>query len=203
MEKFILGTKIGMTQIFNDAEEVVPVTLIEAGPIQVTQVMTELVHGYSAVQVGFAEKTKNIAKPQKGHLKGLKTYEYSREFRLDKETELKRGDMIEASIFEIGDQVSVTGISKGKGYQGSVKRHGFSGGPATHGHRHVLRQQGGTGGRFPQHTRKGVKMPGRMGSDQITQKGLKIAFIDTDNGIIGVNGSIPGRNGSLVKVVSR
>lgn len=196
--KFILGKKLGMSQVFDKAGKVIPVTLVQAGPCVVTQVKTQDKDDYTAVQIGFGKK-RQVSKPLTGHLKDLETFRYLREFRLDKTGDFKRGDEIKADIFKEGDNVSFMGTSKGKGFQGVVKRHNFKGGPASHGHRHVLRRPGSIGGAYPQHVRKGVRMAGRMGADRITIKASPVVSVDTDKGIIAIKGPVPGvRNGLLV-----
>ncbi|OHB20406.1 MAG: 50S ribosomal protein L3 [Parcubacteria group bacterium RIFCSPHIGHO2_01_FULL_47_10b] len=202
--KFLLGTKIGMTQIFSPKEEVIPVTLIQAGPVQVTQVRTTEKDGYQAIQVGFQETKKTIHKAKQGHLKDLKPYAKLREFRVPVNATapaVKRGDMLDVSVFTVGDYIEVIGISKGKGFQGPVKRHGFAGGPRSHGHRYALRQLGSTGHRFPQHTQKGKRMAGRMGSDQVTIKNLEVVLVEPTQHVIGVRGAVPGPIGAMIKLV--
>ena len=205
--KFILGTKIGMTQVFEEDGKVVPVTVVEVGPNVVIQVRTKEKDGYEAVQVGTGtKKAKNINKPQKGHLKNLGTFKYLKEVKTIKssdEQEFKIGDKVDASVFEIGDKVKVTGISKGKGFQGVMKRHGFSGMPHSHGHHHVARHAGSIGQRFPQHTLKGMRMAGRMGHDQVTTRGLKIVRVDIENGLLAIKGAVPGNRGQLLIIQSQ
>jgi len=201
--KFILGKKLGMTQIFNKQGQVVPVTLIEAGPCPVVQVRTKEKDGYSAVQIGFEEiKDKKVKKPQKGHFKKANLengFRYLREFPSG---DLKIGDKINVSIFQEGEIVKVSGISKGKGFQGVVKRHGFSGFPASHGTKHGLRAPGSIGSSFPERVWKGRKMAGRMGSDRITTAGLKIVQIDKENNILAIKGAISGKKGTLLEIVT-
>ena len=177
--KFILGKKIGMTQIFNKGGQVIPVTLIEAGPCQVVQIKTKEKDGYQAVQIGFA-----------GHL---------REF---KAKDLKIGQQIDASIFQEGEIVKIAGISKGKGFQGVVKRHGFSGFPASHGTKHGLRAPGSIGSSFPERVWKGKKMAGRMGAERVMVQGLKIVQVDKENNLLAIKGAIPGRKGTLLEIVT-
>ncbi|MEK7507250.1 MAG: 50S ribosomal protein L3 [Patescibacteria group bacterium] len=186
MAKFILGRKIGMTRVFQEDGIVVPVTLIAAGPVTVTQIRQRDKNGYEAVQVGFG-KAKKLNK-------GIK------EFRMPAEG-LKRGDVLDVSVFEAGDVVKVSGLSKGKGFQGVVKRHGFAGMPASHGHHHVLRHGGSIGQRFPQHTLKGMRMAGRMGGERVTTRGLKVISVDKENNLLAVKGAVPGRRGTLLEVV--
>ncbi len=201
--KFILGTKEKMTQVFDKEGLVYPVTVIQAGPVVVTQIKDEEKDDYSAVQVAFGEKKeKNINKPLKGHFKDLGNFRYSKEFRLGKDAgEYKVGDKIDLSIFEVGDEVTVSSISKGKGFQGVVKRHGFHGGRRSHGQKHSEREPGSIGATGPQRVFKGTKMGGRMGSDRVTIKGLKIAQIDKESNQILVKGAIAGRKGTLVEIV--
>jgi len=197
--KFILGKKIGMSQVFSEDRKVTPVTLIEAGPCVVTQVKTEEKDGYQAVQVGFGER-KKINRPLMGHLKDLGKFRYLREIRNVKE-DMKIGDKIDAGVFEEGDKIKVVGISKGKGFQGVMKRHGFHGSPATHGHKHDHRAPGSIGSAFPEHVLKGKKMAGRMGGDRVTVKGLKVVKVDKENNLLAVKGAVPGKRGALVEVV--
>ena len=204
--KFILGIKKNMTQIFEENGAVRPVTIIEAGPVVVTQKKDKQKDGYDAVQIGYGEKkVKNINKAMKGHLKNLGNFRHLREFRMDKNSELdfNVGDKIEISFFEGIKSVNVSSISKGKGFQGVVKRHGFHGGPRTHGRKHSEREAGsiGTGGK--EKVLKGTRMAGRMGGDKITVKNLKIIKINKDTNEIFVNGAVPGRRGTLVEIVSK
>ncbi len=196
---YILARKIGMTQIFQDDGKVIPLTMLEAGPITVTQIKDKEKNGYEAVQVGFGNK-RRLSKAQKGHTKGLSDVSYLREFKFDEN--LKRGDVIDVSVFELGQKVKVSTISKGRGFQGAVKRHGFHGMPASHGHHHVLRHVGSIGQRFPQHTLRGTRMAGRMGGVRVTTRGLKVVMIDKTKNLIGLKGAVPGRRGSLVEIVS-
>ncbi|OHA63140.1 MAG: 50S ribosomal protein L3 [Candidatus Wildermuthbacteria bacterium RIFCSPHIGHO2_01_FULL_45_20] len=193
--KAILGKKIGMTQIYREGS-VVPVTLVQAGPCKVLQIKTKEKDGYSAVQLGFEEITKKhlIGKSQKG-----KEMRHIKEFREGAE-DLALGNMVDVTIFSEGDTVKVSGISKGKGFQGGVKRHGFSGRNATHGVKHEERTIGSTGSRFPQHVIKGRRMPGRMGADRISVKNLQIAKIDQENHILAIRGAVPGRKGTLLEI---
>jgi len=196
--KFILGKKIEMTQVFRDDGTVVPVTLIQAGPCVITQIRTETKDGYSAVQIGYGKK-RSINKPLTGHLKDLDNFRYMREFKVS-DPEYKRGDKIDVSIFEFGDKVDVTGISKGQGFQGVVKRHGFAGSPASHGHKDQLRMPGSIGATGPAHVFKGTKMGGRMGGTQVTVKNLVIEKIDPKNNVLAIKVAIPGARNSLVMI---
>lgn len=199
--KFILAKKDKTTQIFAENGEVIPVTVLEAGPVTVTQIKEKTKDGYNAVQVGFGEKRENlISKPERGHMKGLGNFAYLKEFRLTKDTELKVGDKIDASVFALGDKVDVSSISKGKGFQGVVKRHGFHGGPRTHGQKHSEREAGSIGGGLRNRVPKGMRMAGRMGGDRVTTRHLEVVQIDQANNTILVKGAVPGKRGALVEV---
>jgi large subunit ribosomal protein L3 len=205
--KYILGTKIGMTQIFTAEGSVVPVTLIQATPSVVIQIKTKEKDGYGAMQVGFGErKVKNIKKPQKGHFKELGNFRYVREFRVLQTTNYKlpvRGEKIDVSVFSEGDSVKVSGISKAKGFQGVVKRHGFHGAPATHGTKHAHREPGsigGGGGRAGGRVVKGMRMAGRMGGERVTIRNLRVVKVDSENSILAIRGAIPGRRGTLLEI---
>ncbi|XKT75233.1 MAG: 50S ribosomal protein L3 [Patescibacteria group bacterium UBA2103] len=205
--KFILGTKEGMTQVFDESGRVFPATVISAGPVSVTQVKTGETDGYAAVQVAFKDqKESRLNKALLGHFKKANVAPKSevREFRVD-ETELKAGDTIDASVFEKGDVVTVRGISKGKGFQGVVKRYNFRGGPRSHGQKHTERSPGSIGGGAGDGGRvaKGRKMPGRMGSDMITVKNLEIVAVDAENNTLMVKGAVPGRKGTLIEVIAK
>lgn len=197
MSKFILGTKIGMTQMFKEDGAVVPVTIFKIEPNTVVQVKTTDKDGYQAVQVGVGSK-KKLTKPAKGHRKDLGNFAVLKEFR--SEQEFNVGDKLDISLFAEGEMVKVTGVSKGKGFQGVVKRHGFRGMPASHGAHSVLRHAGSIGQRFPQHTLKGMRMAGRMGGVQKTIRGLKIMKIDAENGVMAIKGAVPGNKSSLVTI---
>ncbi len=203
MLKGLIGKKIGMTQIFDEEGNAVPITLIEAGPCYVTQVRTPQSEAYSAVQLGFGEsKPARLSGGQLGHLKnaGAPPLRYLREFRV-KDTELKVGDKVTAGVFEVGEYVDVIGTSKGKGFAGAMKRHGFAGGPITHGQSDRQRSVGsvgatsGTGRIF-----KGKKMPGRMGNERVTVQNLKVALVDADRNLIGIRGAVPGSKGGVVMI---
>ena len=203
MKKGILATKVGMTQIFNEAGELVPVTVLQAGPCAVTQVKTVDNDGYDAVQVGFVDKrNKLVNKPQKGHFEkaGVSYKRYVREFRFENAAEYKLADEIKADIFAVGDRVDATAISKGKGFQGAIKRHGQSRGPMAHGskyHRHA-----GSNGACsdPSRVFKGKRMAGHMGSVQVTVQNLDVVRVDVENNVILVKGAVPGPKKSLVTV---
>jgi len=195
--KFILGQKIGMSQIFNEKGNVMPVTLIEAGPCIVTQVKTKEKDVYTAIQIGFKKlKEKKIKKPQK-----QKPFKYLREFRGNIDiSKYKVGDNIDVSIFKEENKVSVSGISKGKGFAGVVKRWGFHGRPRTRGTKHEERGPGSIGAATPSRVIKGIKMAGRMGGERVTVKNLKIVKIDKENNLLAVKGAVPGRRGTLMEI---
>lgn len=187
-----------MSQTFSEDGKMVPVTVVLAAPMRVTQVKTVEKDGYEAVQLG-SGKSKKISKPLKGHLKELGNLRDLIEWR--GQTELVVGETVDVSSFNIGDVVKVSGISKGKGFQGAVKRHGFRGMPASHGHKHVTRHVGSIGQRFPQHTLKGLRMAGRMGGERISVRGLKVVHIDKDQHLLLVKGAVPGRKGTLLEIL--
>jgi len=204
MSKFILGRKLDMTQVYNEDGAVIPVTVVEILPNIVTQVKTKEKDGYEAVQVGTGVK-KKLNKAQRGHYKDLGSFKFVKEFRTltMNDQELKVGDTLDLASFAPGDKVKVTGFSKGKGFAGGMKRHGFHGMPMGHGHKHVTRHIGSIGQRFPQHTLKGKKMAGRMGSDQVTVRGVKIVHVDLENGLLALSGSVPGNKGGLLQIITR
>ena len=197
----MLAKKLGMTQIFREDGHVLPVTVLEAEPNKVIQVKTVSKDGYQALQVG-AFKAKKLSKPLQGHMKDLGFYKHLREFKEMKigDKELVRGDEIDISTFKQGDKVKITGISKGKGFAGAIKRHGFKGMPASHGHSHVQRRVGSIGQRFPQHTLKGMRGPGRTGAAKSTIRGLSVVSVDKNNNTMVVKGAVPGNKGGLVIV---
>ena len=197
MSKFIIGTKIGMTQMFKEDGTVVPVTLVKIEPNIVVQVKTKENDGYQAIQIGTGSK-KKLTKPEKGHRKSLGNFAILKEFKTA--DEFKVGDTIDISTFIEGESVKVSGISKGKGFQGVVKRHGFHGMPASHGAHSVLRHAGSIGQRFPQHTLKGMRMAGRMGGVNKSVRGLKIVKVDAENGMLAITGAVPGNNGGIVEI---
>lgn len=194
-----------MTEFFGEDGAVVPVTILSAGPVTVTRVFSKEKDGYNSIQVGFGtQKKERISKGSAGAMKGA-FYKTLKEFRLkpiDKVT-AKEGDVIDVSSFAPGDMLQVSSVSKGKGFQGVVKRHGFHGGPRTHGQKHSEREPGSIGGGLRTHVPKGMRMAGRMGSDRITQKNLKVVSVDKENNIMLVKGAIAGKRGSLVEIVSR
>ena len=201
MKEAILATKVGMTQIFNDEGVLTPVTVLQAGPCVVTQVKTVENDGYKAVQVGFVDKReKLVSKPVKGHFDkaGVSYKRFVREFRFENAEEYSVKDEIKADIFAAGDKIDATAISKGKGFQGAIKRHGQSRGPMAHGskfHRH----QGSNGAcSDPSKVFKGKGMPGHMGSKRITIQNLEVVRIDAENNLILVKGAVPGPKKALV-----
>ena len=203
MKKAILATKVGMTQIFNEDGVLIPVTVLQAGPCVVTQVKTEENDGYSAVQVGYADKRENLVnKPMKGHFEkaGVSCKRFVKEFKLDNAAEYVLGQEIKVDVFEAGDHIDATAISKGKGYQGAIKRHGQSRGPMAHGskyHRHA----GSNGAASdPSKVFKGKKMPGQMGNKQITIQNLEVVRVDAENNLLLVKGAVPGPKKSLVTI---
>ena len=203
MKKAILTKKIGMTQIFNEDGVLTPVTVLEAGPCVVTQVKTVENDGYSAVQVGFVDKKeKNVNKPMKGHFAkaGVACKRYVKELKLDNAEEYNLADEIKAEVFEAGDKIDATAISKGKGFQGAIKRHGQSRGPMAHGskyHRHA-----GSNGACssPSKVFKGKKMPGHMGAKKITIQNLEVVRVMADENVILVKGAVPGPKKCLVTI---
>ncbi len=195
---FILGKKLKMSQIWKD-DKVIPVTLIQAGPVTVTQVRTSAQDRYEAIQVGFDPTKKKINKPLAGHLKNLGNFRHLKEFRVQN-VEYKVGDVLDAGQFREGDKVKVSGITKGKGFQGVVKRHGFHGGPQTHGQKDRLRAPGSIGATAPQRVMLGRKMAGRMGGGRATIKNLVVVGIYKEKNILMLRGALPGNRGSLVEI---
>ncbi len=211
--KFILGTKKYMTQIYTEDGLVVPGTVITAGPAVVTQIKTKKTDGYDAVQIGYgSKKASRLSQAIRGHLKDVMagqgqtdtTFRYLKEFRLDPKAieEMKVGDVIDLSKFSSGDIVVVSGISKGKGFQGVVKRYGFAGGPRSHGQKHSEREPGSIGSTGPQRVFKGTRMAGRMGGDRVSVKKLKVFQVNKDNNELFVRGAVPGKPGTLLEVRS-
>ena len=203
MFKGLIGKKIGMTQIFDENGAAHPVTLIEAGPCFVTQIRTAQKEGYSAVQLGYEEvKPKRLAGGELGHLKrnNLPPLKYLREFRA-KEVQVAEGDKVDVNLFAVGEKVDVSGISKGKGFAGGVKRYHFRGGPKTHGQSDRLRAPGSRSSTTtPGRVFKGARGAGHMGSDAVTAQNLKVVLVDAERNVIGVNGSVPGARGGLVLI---
>lgn len=204
MKKGIIGKKIGMTQIFDEKGKVIPVTVIEAGPCVVTQKKTAENDGYEAVQVGFGDqKPQRLSKPLKGHFDkgGVAPKKTLRELRLEDISELNVGDLIKADIFEAGEHVDVTGVSKGKGYAGVIKRWNFHRLKETHGTGPVARH-GGSNGPIsdPSRVFKGVKMAGHLGAETVTVQNLVVAKVDAENNLIAVKSAVPGPNGGIVTI---
>ncbi len=199
--KFILGRKESMFSFVGSDGRATAATLLSVGPVVVTQVKSKDTEGYTAVQVGFGtRKPKNISKAVQGHTKDLGNFAEIREFRVDDTSAWKKGDTIDASLFTEGDIVTISGISKGKGFQGVVKRHNFAGGRRSHGQKHSEREPGSIGSTGQQKISKGRRMGGRMGSDRITVKGLRVLGVDTTNGKILVSGCVPGHRGTLLEI---
>lgn len=201
MSPGILGKKIGMTQVFTAEGQVVPVTLVKAGPCIVTQRKTPAADGYDAVQLGLVEYAKKPTKPAAGHLKksGAEGVKFMREFRLEAgDGDLKTGDRVLAEEFKPSELVDVVGLSKGRGFAGLVKRHHFRGGPSTHGSM-FHRAAGSIGASsFPSRVFPGMKMAGRMGNSQVTVRNLEVVSVDAEDSVIAVKGAIPGPNGGYV-----
>ena len=200
--RFILGKKVGMTSIYSEDGQQFPATVIEAGPCYVSQVKTDENDGYNAVQIGYVFD-KKANKPKVNHYKknNCDPMRYSKEFRIEKNEEFKLGEKIDLNIFSLGEFVSVTGISKGKGFAGVMKRHGFGGGRASHGKNSVMRKPGSVGaGADPSRIWKGKKMPGRYGGDQVTVKNLEVIKIDIENNLLFIKGAVPGSNNNLVSI---
>lgn len=200
--KFLIARKQSMTQVFDDSGRVHPATILSVEPLAVTQVKTSAKDGYEAVQVGFGtRKEKNINKAQRGHAKGTGNFAGFREMRGNAEGDLATvGAKIDAGALAAGDEITISAVSKGKGFQGVVKRHGFHGGPRSHGQKHSEREPGSIGSTGPQRVFKGVKMAGRMGSDKVTLRGVKVLQVDAERNIVLVHGSVPGRRGTLVEL---
>ena len=200
----ILGKKVGMTQLFDENGNVVPVTIIEAGPCYVTQVKTVEIDGYHAVQLGFEETPeRKLTNGQRGHLQksGAPLLRRLREIRSSEPSPHALGDVIKADIFQEGDVVDVVGVSKGRGFAGAVKRHGFAGGPKTHGQSDRHRATGSRGaGTTPGHTFPGTRAPGHMGDERVTVQNLKVALVDPERNLLAIRGAVPGPRSGLVLV---
>ena len=203
MAKGILGKKIGMTQIFEADGKMIPVTVVEAGPCLVIQNKTEETDGYNAVQLGFGElKEKHTSKPMKGHFDkaGITPVKFVRELRLSAPSEYTVGQKISADIFTAGELIDATGISRGKGFAGTIKRHNFHRQRKTHGGKGNTRKPGSIGSMYPQHIFKGTRMSGQMGHEQVSVKNLKIALVDLELNVIGVTGAVPGPRKGIVYI---
>ncbi|OIP79467.1 MAG: 50S ribosomal protein L3 [Parcubacteria group bacterium CG08_land_8_20_14_0_20_48_21] len=202
--KMLIGTKLRMTQIYSQEGKVVPVTIVKADPCTIVQVKTEPTDGYNAVQLGYGAK-KYATKPMAGHTKGKGPYRLLREFRVEDVgtlSSLKIGDALTIAQFTEGDMLVVAGISKGKGFQGVVRRHGFAGQRATHGNKDQLRMPGSIGSTDPQRVFKGMRMAGHMGADRVTVHNLKVAKVDTQLNELYIAGAIPGSRNSIILVTA-
>ena len=198
-----------MSQVWKD-EKAIPVTLIQAGPVVITQLRSKEKDKYEAVQVGFDATRKKVNKPLAGHLKNLGNFRYLREFRLDKNDsakdlpagrqEYKVGDILDVSQFNEGDKVKISGLDRGRGFQGVVKRHGFSGGPKSHGQKDRHRAPGSIGATAPQRVIPGRRMAGRMGKERKTISNLKVVSVDKENNILAVKGAVPGMTGAILEI---
>ena len=205
MKKGLIGKKIGMTQIFNEEGKEIPVTVIEAGPCVVSQVKTEETDGYNSIQLGFgAIKESKVNKPERGHFTkaNIAPARYLREFRVDSIEDVKVGDELKADIFMAGDKIDIQGTSKGKGFQGVIKRHGQHRGPMGHGSMYHRRPGSMGSTSTPGRVFKGKKLPGHMGAETVTIQNLEVIKVDLDKNIILVKGSVPGAKGSILKIKS-
>lgn len=202
--RFLIGKKMNMTEVFGEDGKVYPATVLTVPKLIVTQIKTSKKDGYSAIQIGFGEKKESRAnKATKGHTKDVGIFEGFKEVRTtEDEATLKRGDAIDIAAFQPGEKVVVSAISKGKGFQGTVKRHGFKGGSRTHGQKHSEREPGaiGGGGRSGARVVKGMRMAGRMGSDRISVKNLFVLKLDPEKREVYISGAVPGRRGTLVEI---
>jgi len=202
--KFILAKKLNMSQIFDEKGKVIPVTILETGPVKIIQIKTKEKDGYAAIQIGFGKK-KNISKPLKGHLKNIDNFRWLKEFRVNEDKNIegyKVGDEIKVDVLNEGETVNIRGLSRGKGFQGVVKRHGFHGKDATHGVKHAHRQPGSIGATTPQHVIKGKKMAGRTGGENITVKKVKVIKVEPQKNLLYLKGAIPGKRGTLIEISS-
>lgn len=199
--KLIIGQKLGMTQVYNEAGRIVPVTLIETALGKVTAI-NKVAGEAGVVRIGFVSKLKKARKSKEQRAKKQGEILRERKSKGKEDEQLKVGDIIDLNIFKVGEKVKVTGVSKGKGFQGVVKRWGFKGGPASHGHKHNLRAPGSIGGGYPEKVLKGLKMAGKMGNARITQKGLRIINLDPQKNLLAVKGAVPGKCGALLEVKS-
>jgi large subunit ribosomal protein L3 len=196
----ILGRKIGMTQLFDERGEVHGVTVVEAGPCTIVQVKSAATDGYDAVQVGFGS-VKRVNAPMKGHLKGLGEFRHLREMRVEDPAQWKQGQKVGAELFAAGDHVDVTGVSKGRGFAGGMRRWGFRGGPRTHGQSDRARAPGSIGpGNSPGHVVKGLHMAGHMGDERVTVKNLKVIESDPAKGLLFIEGAVPGGKNGLLRI---
>ena len=203
MKKGLIGKKVGMTQIFDEAGKVIPVTAIEAGPCVVAQVKTEETDGYTAIQLGFGDvKESKLNRPEKGHFSKVNVTPntHLREFRVDSVEEVKVGDELKADVFAAGDKIDIQGTSKGKGFQGVIKRHGQSRGPMGHGSMYHRRPGSMGPTSTPGRVFKGKKLPGHMGVQTVTIQNLEVVKVDLDKNVILVKGSVPGAKGAILKL---
>jgi len=206
--KIIYGKKLGMSRIFTEDGDSLPVTVVQAGPCQIIQIKTMDKDGYAALKVGFEEVRKNrVNKPDSGVFEkaGVGPHRYLREIRLEADTEdLKVGDHIKVDIFREGEIIKVSGISKGLGFQGTVRRHGFHGGPKTHGQSDRLRAPGSIGqSSYPSRVLKGTRMAGRTGNCKVTVRNLKVAKVDAENNLLCILGAVPGKRNSFIKITGK
>ena len=202
--KGILGTKLGMTQIYNENGRILPVTVVQAGPCYVVQKKTRESDGYNAIQVGFGEiREAQANKPEKGHFNKaeIKPLRYLREFRVDNVDEYNVGQEIKAELFEQGEQIDVTGTSKGKGFAGTIKKYNFQRGPMGHGSK-SHRRVGSAGAKGPARVFKGTKRPGRMGAERVTVQNLEVVKVDNERNLLIIRGAVPGPKGSLLVIRS-
>jgi large subunit ribosomal protein L3 len=198
----LIGRKKGMTRVFAESGEAIGVTVIEAGPCQVVQVKSREKDGYDALQIGYGEQRKKlVSKPLQGHCGDLPPARYLREIRLSEPAEHQRGERLTVEMFKIGDRVDVSGVSKGLGFQGGVRRHGFRGGSKTHGQSDRLRAPGSVGSSsYPSRTFRGLKMAGRMGNARVTAKNLAVVAVRPEENLILVRGAVPGKSNTLVTI---
>jgi len=200
----LLGRKVGMTRIFTEDGDAIPVTVIQAGPCPVVQIKTDKKEKYNAVQIGYDEMRDTlINRPKRGHFKraGVKPVRHLKEVRVDSTEEIKPGQKFTVEMFTLGERVDISGVSKGLGFQGGVRRHGFGGGPKTHGQSDRWRAPGSIGqSSYPSRVFKGTRMPGRTGGDTITVKNLQVVMIDPDNNLICVRGAVPGKPRNLLRI---
>lgn len=200
--KFILGKKIGMSRIFKEGK-VIPVTIFQVEPCKVTGIKTKTKDGYGAVQIGCSKVSpKKLTKPERQWLKDIGYFKYIMEFKADHPEEYKKGQSLDVSIFSVGDKIKASGLTKGKGFAGVMKRWGFKGSPRTHGTKHTLRAPGSIGATWPQHVIKGMRMAGRMGGGRATTKGLEVIEVDKDKNMLVVKGAVPGPRKGLIEVRS-
>ena len=201
--KTLLGKKIGMTQVFGETGEVIPVTVIEAGPVVVTQVKTVETDGYNAVQIGFVDaKPQRVNKPLTGHFKkaDVSPKKHLAEFTVEEGETYEAGQLISVSEFEAGKKLDITGVSKGKGTQGNIKRHGHHRGPVSHGSKHKRLPGALAAGTFPSRVFKGTKGPGRMGRDTVTVQNVVLVKVIEERNLLLVKGAVPGKRGGLLKI---